>query len=59
MNCEYSYTNWLKHNSISITQLYNNLIKYNCSKFTPQICSLNRFKYFCYLNSSKEKYKYL
>lgn len=59
MNKEYSYKEWLNYNSVSVTQLYNNLIDYNCNKFTREICSLNRFKYFCYLNSSKEKYKYL
>ena len=59
MDNTYSYLNWLKYNSNSVTLLYNRLIEYNSSRFTTKKCSLNKFKYYCYLNSSKEKYKYL
>lgn len=59
MDNTYSYLNWLKYNSNSVTLLYNRLIEYNSSRFTTKNCSLNKFKYYCYLNSSKEKYKYL
>lgn len=59
MHNQLKYSEWVKYNLDSITDLYYQLINYNSNLFTKNACSLNTFKYFCYLNSSKEKYKYL
>lgn len=52
-----NFENWLILNKDSINQLYNQL---NCLEiFNKNKINISDFEYFCYCNSTKNKYKYI
>ena len=51
------FNNWLVYNRESIHTLYNQLK--NTPLFKEKQIDINKFEYFCYLNSSKYIYKYI
>lgn len=54
-----TYKKWIEHNFDSVKDLYYDLIQLNTTIFTKKNCALNKFCFFCYTYSSKEKYIYL
>ena len=54
-----SYKNWLTIHSESVYQLYIYLLNQNNKLFNINNCSFDIFSNFCYINSSKDKTKYL
>lgn len=51
------FNNWIIYNRDSIHILYNQLKE--SVVFKEKKLDINKFEYFCYLNSSKYKYKYI
>lgn len=54
-----SYKNWMTIHTDSIYQLYIHLLNQNNKLFNITNCSFEQFSNFCYINSSKDKTKYL
>ena len=54
-----SYIEWLNIHKNSVHNLYIHLLNQNIELFNNNNCSFNKFTYFCYKNSSKDKLRYL